>query len=60
MSVYFFKSLSNGEYSNLLIVAAFSNKSFSGQTSLPVKNSYLATLTDHKAEILAVCLYKSY
>ena len=60
MSVYFFKSLFNGEYSNLLIVAAFSNKPFSGKTSSLVKNSYLATFTDDKAEILAVSLYKSY
>ena len=42
--------MSNGEYSNLLIVAAFSNKSFSS------KNSYLPTFPDDKAEILAVFL----
>ena len=36
MSVCFFNSLLNGEYSNLLIVAAFCNSLFSGKTSLPV------------------------
>ena len=55
MSVCTFNSLTNREYSNLLIVAPFSNKSFSGKTSLPVKNSYLLTFSD-KAEILAVSL----
>ena len=39
MSFYFFKSLPNGEYSNLLIAAAFSNKYFSHKTSLPVNNN---------------------
>ena len=38
------------------IVATFSNKSFSGKTSSPVKNSYLTTFPDDKAAILAVCL----
>ena len=49
MSVCAFNSLANGEYSNLFIVAA-----------LQVKNSYLVTFPDDKAEILAVCLSKSY
>ena len=53
MSVCFFNSLANGEYSNLLIVAAFSNKLFSGK-KLSVTNSYLLTFPDDKAEILAV------
>ena len=60
MSVCFFNSPPNDEYSNFLIAAAFSNKTFSCKTSLPVKNSYLSTLPDDKAEILAVCLSKSY
>ena len=60
MSNCFFNSLPNGKYSNLFIVAAFSNKSCSGKTSFPVKNSYLLTFPDDKAEILAVCLSKLY
>ena len=59
MSVCFFNSLPNGEYSNLLIVAALSSKSFSGKTSLPFKNTYLLIFPDDKAEILAVCISKS-
>ena len=53
MSVCFFNSLSNREYSNLLISAAFSTSPFSGRTSLPVKNSYLPTFSDDNAEVLA-------
>ena len=60
MSVCAFNSLPNGEYSNLFVVAAFSSKSCSGKTSLPVKNSYLLTFPDDKAEILAVFLSKLY
>ena len=60
MSVCAFNYLSNEEYSDLFIVVAFSSKSFSGKTSLPVKNSYLLTFPDDKAEILAVYLPKSY
>ena len=60
MSVYDFNSLSNEEYSNLFIVAAFSSKPFSGKTSFLVRNSYLLTFSDDKAEIFAVCLSKSY
>ena len=60
IQVCFFNSLLNGKYSNLLIVAAFSNKSFSSKTPSPVKNSYLLTFPDDKAEILAVCLSKLY
>ena len=56
MSVSAFNSLLNGKYLNLLITAAFSNKAFSGKTSLPVKkNSYLLAFTDNKAEMFAVC-----
>ena len=39
-----------------LIVAAFSSNSFSIKRTLPVKNSYLLTFLDDKAEILAACL----
>ena len=56
----FFSSLPNSKYSNFYIVAAFSNKSFSGETSLPVRNSYLSRFPDDEVEILAVCLSKSY
>ena len=48
MSVCVFNYLPKGKYSNLFIIAAFSSKSFSGQTSLPVKNSYLLTFPDIK------------
>ena len=44
MSVCAFNSLAKGKHSNLFIVAAFSNKSFSSKISLSVKNSYLLTL----------------
>ena len=48
MPVYFFNSLPNDEYSNLLILAAFFKNSFSGKpSSLPFPHD--------KAEILAVC-----
>ena len=60
VSLFFFTSLPDGKYSNLLIVATFSNKSFSSKKSSLVKNSYLPTFTDDKAEILDVCLSKSY
>ena len=60
MSLCAFNSLPNREYSNLSIVAAFSSKSFSGKTSLPVRNSYLLTFSDDKAEILAVYLSMLY
>ena len=60
MSVYAFNSLPNGGCSNLFIVGGFSSKSFSGKTSLPVKNSYLLKFSYDKAEILGVCLSKLY
>ena len=47
MSVCFFKSRPNGEYSSLLIVAAFF-----GKIASPVKNLYLSIFPDDKAEIL--------
>ena len=60
MSVCFFNSLPNGEYSNLFIEAVFSNSPFSGKTSSLVKNSCLPTFPDDKAEIFAVCLSQLY
>ena len=60
MSLCFSNSLPNGDYSNLLIVAAFSSKSFSGKISLTVKNSHLLAIIDETAKILAVCLPKPY
>ena len=60
MLICAFNSLPKAEYSNLFIIAAFASKSFSGETFLPVKNSYLLTFPDDKAEILAVCLSKLY
>ena len=55
MSVCFFNLLLNGEYVNLLILTAFSNKSFFGKTSSPVNNSHLPTFSGHKAEIFVCC-----
>ena len=53
MSGCAFNPLPKGDYSNLFIKAAFS-----GKTSFPVK--YLPAVSNNKAEILAVCLSKSY
>ena len=53
MPVCAFNSLPKGKYLNIFIVAAFSSKSFSGKTSLQVRNSYLLTFPDDKAKILA-------
>ena len=58
--VCFFNSLPNGDYLNLLIVAGLSNKAFSSKAYLSVTNSYLPTFADDKAEVLSVCLSKSY
>ena len=58
MSICAFNSLPKGQYSNFFIVPTFSNKSFSGRTSLPVKSWYLLSFPDYKPEILAVCLSK--
>ena len=55
-----FNSLPNGEYSNVFKAAAFSSKSFSVKTSLPIKNSYLLKFSDDEAEILAVSLSRLY
>lgn len=40
MSVCLFSSISDGENSNVLIVAALSSSPFSGKTSSSVENSY--------------------
>ena len=50
MSVWAFNYLPNGEHSDHFFEAAFPSKSFSGKTSLPVKNSYLKTFSDDEAE----------
>ena len=51
----------NSKYSNPLIVAAFSNKFFSNKTSSPVKNSYLPTVPDNKAEAARLSkLYRAF
>ena len=55
-----FSFLSNGHYSNLFNLEVFSGKSFSGETSVPVKISYLLTCLYDKARILAICLSKLY
>ena len=60
MSACTFDSLPKSKYSNIFNVAAFSTKYFSDKISLLVKNSYLLTFLDDKADILAVCLSKSY
>ena len=60
MPVCAFNFLPNGNYSNLFNSAVFSSKSLSGKTFFPVKNSYLLTFPDDKAETLAVCLSKLY
>ena len=60
MSLCYFNSLPNIEFSNLLIVGALSNSPFSSKTSSSVKYSYLPRFSDDKAEILAVCLSKFY
>ena len=59
MSIFFSNSLTKSEYSNLLIVEAFSYGPFSIKTLSPIKNSYLLTFPDDKAEISVVCLSKS-
>ena len=48
---FFINLLPNGKSSNLLIAAVFSNNLFSGKTSYLVKNSYLPTFPDDKAQI---------
>ena len=56
MSVCASNSLPKGECLNIFIVAAFCSMSFSGKASLSVKNSYLLTFPDDKAEILVGCV----
>lgn len=60
MPVCFLNSLPNDEYSNLLSIEAFSNSTSSDKTSSSVKNPYLPSFSDGKAEILAFCLSKLY
>ena len=55
-----FNFLSYGKYSNLLIVAAFSNISFFGKLSSPVKNLYLPTFPDDKAILIKLLVYLNY
>ena len=45
MLVWFFNLLTNGQYLNLLIAAAFSNNFFSGKTSLSVKKFVLTNIS---------------
>ena len=52
--------LTYDKYSNLLLLAAFSTKSFSSKTPWPFKNSYLPTFPDNKAKIFEGCLSKQY
>ena len=60
MLVCDFISMPNGEYSNLFIAFFFLASLFLIKHFLPVRFSYLLIFTDDKAEILAVCLSKSY
>ena len=55
MSVCFFNSLPNCEYSNHLIVAAISNSPLLDKSSSSAKNPYLLTFPDDKVKMLAVC-----
>ena len=41
-------------------IAVLPRRSFSGKTFFPVKNSYLLTFPDDKAEMSAVCQSKLY
>ena len=52
----FSASLGNDEYSSLLIVAAFPNKSCSGKASSPIKNSYLLIFPNDEASLNLSCL----
>ena len=55
---HFFNSLFKSKYWDLWIIAAFSNRSFSGKYSSPVKiHQYFY---DDKTKILATCLPKSF
>ena len=54
MSFCGFNSFLNGKYLNLFIVAAFSSKFFSGNPSLPVKNSYLLEFVDRNFSSLYI------
>ena len=54
MSVFAFNSLPKGKYSFFFVAAALYRSSYHGKISWLVKNSYLLTFPDDKAEILAV------
>ena len=53
MSACLFNSLPDGEYLNVLIVAAFFNSLPSGEISSSTKNSYLPTFLHDKLKFLA-------
>ena len=48
----FLNSIPNGEYSNLLIVAAFSNSPLSSKTSSLVKKLHLPVFPDDRGDIV--------
>ena len=50
MAVCVFNSLPNREYSNFFNAAAYPLNSFPGKMYLLVKNSFLSTTSDDKAE----------
>ena len=56
MSVCVFNFLPKGEYSNCFNAAAFPIKFFLGKIYLPVKNSFLSTFPDDKAETSSLSL----
>ena len=60
MPVDFFNSLTDVEYSNLLIEAVFSNSPLLGKKLPPVKYSYLLTFPDHETEILAALCFAQF
>ena len=60
MPVCFFNSLPNGEYSNHLIVAEFSNSPFSVKHLQLLKTHIYKIFPDDKTDPLAFCLSKSY
>ena len=57
---FYFNSLSNNEFWNLLIIADYCDSLFFCKISSPVKNPYLPTFPDNNAEILAFWLSNLY
>ena len=57
---FLLKALSIGAYSICLLSKAFSTNLFSGNLSLPVKNSCSSVFPDDRIKILAYCLFKLY